>query len=457
MRVTTAISVQQYRSLTVAALTGSRPAPVRCMIDVNSMTRIALLLLSLAGTLAWGRPVVVSVDIGGVVHPVTTEIVGHALDQAKREGAVAVLLRLNTPGGLLDATRETIERIIASPVPVIAYVTPSGGRAASAGFFLLLSADIAAMSPGTNTGAASPVMLAGEMDAVMRKKVESDAAASLRGIASKRGRNVEVAEQAILQSRSFADKEALENHLIDLVARNLPDLFRQLEGRQITRFDGTQTTLHLAGAAVEAYDPTWRERLMLAISDPNIALILLVLGALGIYVEFTQPGLIAPGVAGGILALLGLSALSVLPINWLGVALLVLALTLFILEAKIASHGILGTGGAVAMILGSVLLINSPIPEMRIRWTTAIGLTLPFAFITVFLVSLVIRARAAKVVTGASGMEGEIAVARTPLSPEGKVFVHGEFWDAVCTIPVAAGARVRIVTVEGLLVKVEPV
>lgn len=427
------------------------------MIDVTSMTRIALLLLTVATTLAWGRPVVVSVDIGGVVHPVTTEIVGHALDQAKREGAAAVLLRLNTPGGLLDATRETIERIIASPVPVIAYVTPSGGRAASAGFFLLLSADVAAMSPGTNTGAASPVLLAGEMDAVMRKKVESDTAAFLRGIASKRGRNTEVAEQAILQSRSFADKEALENHLVDLIARDVPDLFQQLEGRQITRFDGTQNVLHLSGAAVEAYDPSWRERLILSISDPNIALILLVLGALGIYMEFTSPGLIAPGVAGGILVLLGLSALSVLPINWLGAALLVLALTLFILEAKIASHGILGTGGAVAMILGSVLLINSPIPEMRIRWTTAIGLTLPFAFITVFLVSLVIRARAAKVATGASGMEGEIAVAHTALNPEGKVFVHGEFWDAVCTIPVAAGARVRIVTVEGLRVKVEPV
>ena len=420
------------------------------------MMRAAVLLLSLATLSPGAEPRVVSVDLGGVIHPVTVEIVSHALDQAHREGAEAVLILLNTPGGLMDATRETIEKIVASPVPVIAYVTPSGGRAASAGFFILQSADIAAMAPGTNTGAASPVLLTGEMDPVMRKKVEGDASALMRGITSKRGRNSELAEQAILQSKSFSDKEALDGHLVDLIARDESDLFRQLDGRQMTRFDGGSLTLRLSGATVSAYDPTWRERLVLSISDPNIALVLLILGALGVYIEFTHPGLIAPGVAGAIFVLLGLSALSVLPINWLGAALLVLAIALFVLEAQFASHGILGTGGAVAMVLGAVLLVNSPIPEMRIRWSTAIGLTLPFAFITVFLLSLVLRARAAKVVTGSSGMMQEIAVAHTALGPEGKVFVHGEFWDAVSSAPVPAGARVRIVAMEGLVLKVEP-
>jgi membrane-bound serine protease (ClpP class) len=416
---------------------------------------VSALLLLWAARL-WAAPTVVAVDIGGVVHPVTVEIVGHALEQARRDGAELVLVRLNTPGGLMEAMRQTVEKIVASPVPVATYVTPSGGRAASAGFFLLLAGDVAAMSPGTNTGAASPVLLAGEMDAVMRKKVENDAAAFLRGLAAKRGQDARLAEQTVLESKSFSDREALEGRLIEVVARDEADLLAQLNGREITRFDGQRRTLQLHGATVAAYDPTWRERMMLALSDPNIALILLVLGALGIYVEFTQPGLIAPGVAGAILALLGLSALSVLPINWLGAALLVLAVTLFVLEAKFASHGVLGAGGAVSMALGAVLLVNSPIPEMRVRWTTAIGLTLPFALITVFLVSLVLKARANKVVTGAAGLIGTAGIAHTALAPSGKVFVHGEYWDAVAPRPVEAGARVRVTAVEGLLLRVEP-
>jgi membrane-bound serine protease (ClpP class) len=399
---------------------------------------------------------VIAVDIDGVVHPVTVEIVTHALEQARRESADLVLVRLNTPGGLMDAMRRTVERIVASPVSVVTYVTPSGGRAASAGFFILLSGDVAAMAPGTNTGAASPVLLAGEMDAVMRKKVENDAAALLRGIAGKRGRNSALAEQAVLESKSFTDKEAIENRLIELVARDESDLLRQLEGREVVRFDGRKQVLRVAGATVVNYELTWREQLVSAVSDPNIALVLLVLGALGIYIEFSSPGLIAPGVAGGIMVLLGLSALSVLPINWIGAALLLLAVALFILEAKFASHGVLGAGGAVAMVLGAVLLINSPIPEMRVRVATAVGITLPFAAITVFLLSLVLRARAGKVVTGASGLVDQAAVVHTPLNPAGKVFVHGEFWDAVSSRPVEPGARVKITAVEGLVLKVEP-
>ncbi|MCC7175885.1 MAG: nodulation protein NfeD [Bryobacterales bacterium] len=420
------------------------------------MARLALLLLLLAAAQLAGAPLVIAVDIDGVVHPVTVEILAHALDQARTDNAELILIRLNTPGGLMEAMRQAVEKLIAAPAPVVTYVTPSGGRAASAGFFVLLAGDVAAMAPGTTTGAASPVLLAGEMDAVMRKKVENDAAAFLRTLADKRGRNAALAEQAVLASKSFTDKEALDGHLVELVAKDEAELLRLLDGRAVTRFDGSKRVLSLGGAAVVAYRLSWRERMMKALSDPNVALILLVLGALGVYVEFSSPGLIVPGVAGGILALLGLSALSVLPINWLGAALLLLAVALFVLEAKFASHGVLGAGGALAMVLGAVLLVESPLPELRVRLVTAIALTLPFALITVFLLSLVLKARARKVVTGVAGLVGTVGVAHTPLNPAGKIFVHGEYWDAVSSRPLEPGARARITAVEGLVLKVEP-
>lgn len=399
---------------------------------------------------------IVAVSVDGIVHPITAEIIGHALERSKRENAEAVLIRLNTPGGLGEATRHIVEKILASPTPVITFVTPSGGRAASAGFFLLEAGDVAVMSPGTNTGAATPVLLGGEMDAVMRRKVQNDAAAFLRSVVAKRGRNAKLAESAVLEAKSFTDKEALEAKLIDLIARDEADLFRQLNGREIVRFDGRKQTVKLDNPAVLEYERTIREQILAALADPNLALALLVLGALGLYVEFTSPGLIAPGVAGAILVLLGLSALSVLPINWVGAALLVLAIVLFVLEAKFVSHGILAAGGTVAMILGALILVSSPAPEMRIQLPTAIGLALPFALITTFLVSLVIRARAGKVATGEAGMIGEEGLAYTSLSPAGKVFVHGEYWDAVSSVPVEAGARIRVLEVRGLTLKVEP-
>src|ERR1035441_5611266 len=342
---------------------------------------------------------VLAVSIDGMVHPITVEIVSHALEQAQAQHAEILLIRLNTPGGLLDATRHLIEELAASPVPVITYVTPSGARAASAGFFLLEAGDIAAMAPGTNTGAASPVLLGQQMEETMRKKVENDAAALLRSMTTRRGRNSQLAEQTIRDAKAFTEKEALDNKLIELIAPDEQQLFKQLDGREITRWDGHKQVLHLAGATVTDATLTLRERLIAAIADPNIGFILLVLGALGIYVEFSNPGLIFPGVAGAILALLGLSALSILPINWVGVALLLLAVALFVLEAKYTSHGVLGIGGTLSMILGAVLLINGP-PEVRIHYSTAISVAVPFALITMFLVSIVIQARKNKVLTG---------------------------------------------------------
>ena len=407
---------------------------------------------------ARGAPKVIAVDVDGMIHPVTTEIVAGALAQAKQEGAALVIVRLNTPGGLMDAMRDTISEMIAAPVPVVTYVEPSGGRAASAGFFLLEAGDMAAMAPGTNSGAAHPVELGGgQMDATMKQKVENDAAAYLRSICTKRGRNSALAETAVRESKSFTEREALDQHLIDLIAPGEADLLTALDGREITRFDGSKVTLHTTGASVEVYERTLRQKIIAAIADPNIALVLLVLGALGIYVEFSSPGLIAPGIVGAIMVLLGLSALSVLPINWLGAGLLLLAFTLFVLEAKFTSHGILGIGGAVAMVMGAMILVNGPIPEMRIHWSTAIGLALPFSLITVMLLSLVVRARHNKVATGPEAMIGITGSALTELAPEGKVFVRGEYWDAVAARPVAAGAPVRITAVEKLKLTVEPV
>jgi membrane-bound serine protease (ClpP class) len=415
---------------------------------------VALLLTRIS----YGSPRVVAVNVNGIIHPVTVEIVSRAIDQAKRENADALLVRINTPGGLMEAMRETVEKIVASPVPVITYITPSGGRGASAGFFILEAGDVAAMAPGTNTGAAHPVLMSGQMDPEMKRKVENDASASLRSLAQKRGRNSALAEKAVLESKSFTEKEALDDHLIERIARDEQDLFAQLDGLEVVRFDGRKQTLRLAGAEVILYQPNLRERIISAVADPNIALILIVLGALGIYAEFSAPGLIAPGVAGAISVLLGLSALSVLPINWAGAALLLLAFTLFALEAKFTSHGILGAGGAIAMVLGAVLLVDSPLPELRVRLSVAIALAVPFALITTLLLTLVIQARAAKVITGSAAMIGEAGVVITQLAPEGKVQVHGEYWNAVARngAPVEPGARIRVIGIQGLQLAVKP-
>ena len=410
-----------------------------------------------AASLMAAAPRVLIVDVDGMIHPVTVDILSRAIQQAKQENAALIIVHLNTPGGLMDAMRESIEKLVASPVPVVTYVAPSGARAASAGFFILEAGDLAVMAPGTNTGAAHPVLIGGQMDPVMKQKVENDAAASLRSIVGKRGRNSELAEKAVRESQSFTDKEALDNRLIELVARSDRELLDTLDGREIARLDGARQVLHTRGATIDVYQRSLRQKIVSAIADPNLALVLLVLGALGIYMEFTSPGLIVPGILGAILALLGLSAISVLPINWLGAALMLLAFALFILEAKFATHGILGTGGALSMVLGAVMLIDSPTPEMRVHLSTAIALALPFSLITMLLLSLVLRARRNKVVTGAEGMLGEIGTALTPLAPDGKVFVRGEYWNAVAPAAVAAGLRIRVTAIDKLKLTVEAV
>jgi membrane-bound serine protease (ClpP class) len=402
-------------------------------------------------------PQVMEIHLDGIVHPVSADFITGGMQQAIDGRFALILLQMNTPGGLDDSMRQIINKIIQSPVPVVVFVAPSGSRAASAGFFILLSADIAVMAPGTNTGAAHPVLLGGQMDEVMKQKVENDAAAYLRSIAGKRGRNVELAQTGVTESKSFTEEEALEGRLIDLVAANRPELLSKLDGYTVTRFDGTQEVLYLAGAQVEVYNPSFRQSFLSRILDPNIAFILLILGVLGLYVEFSNPGLILPGVAGGIALILALFAFSLLPVNWAGAALIFLAIVFFVLEAKFATSGILAAGGVLAMVLGALMLINTRLPGGSIALTTALAVAVPFALITIFLLRLVIRARQLKVATGTAGMVGELGRAETALAPQGKVYVHGELWDATSVEPVPAGAAIRVKALDGMMLKVEPV
>ena len=400
---------------------------------------------------------VIQVDLDHVIHPLSVEIVTEALDQARKENAAAVVIRLNTPGGLLSATQEIIQQIVASPVPVITYVGPSGGRAASAGFMILMAGDIAAMAPGTTTGAAHPVLLGGgKMDEVMNQKVENDAAASVRAVTDKRGRNSELAQQAVIESKAFTDGEALESELIDLVANDIPTLLGLLDGKTVRRFDGTEQTLVLPGAVISPYELTRRQQVLLPLIDPRLAFVMLILGVLGVYVEFTHPGLIVPGMLGAILVILGLMSLTMLPINWAGAALLVLGLVCFVLEAMMATGGILAVGGTIAMVLGAVLLVDTGVPELSIGWGTALAVTLPFALISVFLLRLAVTSFRLKVATGPESMIGETGMAKTEISGAGQVFVHGEWWSARADEPIAGGREVKITRVDGLTLTVEP-
>ncbi len=419
---------------------------------------VVLLVAALLLAPALARADVLKIEVRDTIHPISDEFIGRALDQAARDHDEAVIIELSTPGGLLDSTRSIIQKILASPVPVIVYVAPSGARAASAGFFILESADVAAMAPGTNTGAAHPVVFGGEkMDDVMKAKMENDAAAFMRSFVSKRGRNLELAESAVRQSKSFTDQEALKEHLIDVIAPDVPDLLKQLDGHKVTRFDGSTTVLHLSNQRVQTLEMSLKQRILDFIMDPNVAFVLFAIGMLALYVEFNHPGAIVPGVVGFIFVLLAIFAFNILPTRHAALIMIVAAFVMFILDAKFATHGALTVGGIALMILGALLLVDAPIPEMRVRLVTALAVSVPIGLITVFLVGLVIKARRGKVVTGSQGLIGEIGVAQSALQPEGKVFVHGELWDAVSSANVAPGARVLVKRIDGLRLSVEPV
>jgi len=400
---------------------------------------------------------VLRIAVDDAIQPVTAEYIGRALAAAAANHDQAVLIEMNTPGGLVESTREIIDKIVASPVPVIVYVTPAGSRAGSAGIFILEAADVAAMAPGTNAGAAHPVTLFGKPDETMMKKIENDAAALMRSVAAKRGRNVELAESAVRESKSFTEQEALDKKLIDYVASSEQDLFRQMNGKSFKRFDGAVVTLNLTEQPVRNYQMTLKEQILSYIMDPNVTLIILLIGALCLYVEFNHPGAVVPGTIGVIFIVLAAFAMHLLPIRFAALAMILVAFALFIAEAKFPSHGILTAGGIVLLTLGGLLLVDAPIPEMRVHLLTALAVSIPFGIITAFLMSIAVRARRNKIVTGKQGLIGEIGVAQTMLAPSGKVFVHGELWDAVSTIPVPAGEQIVVRQVDGLTLRVDPV
>ena len=400
---------------------------------------------------------VVRVVVDGTINPVSAEYIERGIARGGDQHAQAVLIELRTPGGLVDSTREIIAKILASPVPVMVYVYPTGSHSASAGFYILEAADIAAMAPGTNTGAAHPVIVGTTMDPIMKEKVENDLAAFMRSFAGKRGRNVEVAESAVRQSKSFTDQEALQQHLIDYIAKDPSDLLKQTDGKTVTRFDGRTAVLHTAGAAITDFGMTLKEEILEVLMDPNITFLILIIGAAAIYFEFNHPGAVIPGVVGIIFVVLAIFALNLLPLRFAGVALILTAFILFALEAKFAAHGALGVGGIVTLILGALLLVDGPIPQMRIHPITAVAVSIPFGLLTIFLVNIAMRARSGKVVTGERGLIGEIGVAQTQLRPEGKVFVHGEIWNAYSPTNIEPGQTVRIAAVRDLVLTVEPV
>jgi membrane-bound serine protease (ClpP class) len=414
---------------------------ISCWIPAGLRQLVAALLFLFIGSLPSAAEVL-KIVVNDTIQPITDEYIGE----------------LSTPGGLVDSTRDIINKILESPLPVIIYVTPSGSRAASAGFFILESADVAAMAPGTNTGAAHPVTIGGgKMDEVMKEKMENDSAALMRSVTNKRGRNVEIAESAVRQSKSFTEEEALKNKLIDFVASSEEELFKQLQGKPIKRFNGQEIKLDLVGQPIRTYDMTLKERILSFIMDPNIAFILLAIGALALYAEFNHPGAVVPGTVGIIFILLAAFALNLLPVRHAALLMIVAAFILFALEAKFATHGVLAIGGITMLTLGALLLVDAPIPEMRVRLVTALAVSIPVGLITVFLMGIVLKARRNKVVTGVQGLVGEVGVAQTALNPSGKVFVHGELWDALSSVPVPAGQSVVVRSLDGLLLQVDPV
>jgi membrane-bound serine protease (ClpP class) len=421
---------------------------------------IAALLLALfspARAVSGNPPRVVTIRLDQMVNHVTAEYIVQGIHDANASGAAAILLELDTPGGLASSMQEIIKAIYGSRAPVITYVSPSGSSAASAGFFILLAGDVAAMAPGTNSGAAHPVLIFNaDVGKTMQEKMENDSASYMRSIAEKRGRNIQMAEAGVRESKSYTEKEALDGKLIDLTASSAQELLAKLDGKTVRRIDESSVTLQLAGAVLEPHVMTRRERVFAWVADPNIAFLLGATGVACLYVEFTHPGIVAPGVVGAIALVLALYAFNLLPLNLLGVLLIMVALVLFVLEVKFTSYGALGAAGIVAMVLGAMILVDSPMPEGRIRLSTALGVTIPLAVIMVVLLRVAIAARKRKVVTGDAAMIGVFGVVQTALAPVGQVLVRGEIWQARAAVRIEAGGRVRILKVEGLTLVVEP-
>jgi membrane-bound serine protease (ClpP class) len=406
-----------------------------------------------------GAPVVYAADVDSIIHPVSAEYMITTMDRADRAGATLVVFTLRTPGGLVESTRDIIAHMLASRTPVALFIGPSGARAASAGFLLTIAADVAAMAPGTHIGAAHPVAGSGEpMNETMAKKAAADVAAYARTLAHSRHRNVALAEEAVNSSRAFTEVEALNASppLIDFVVSDLPELLRRLDGRPVTRFDGATVVLRTAGAHVVPIDMNWRQRLLSAIAHPNVAYMLLSLGTLGLTIELWSPGAVFPGVAGGLSLLLAFFALQILPVNYAGLLLMLFGLSLLVLEVKIASYGLLTAGGLAGLTVGSMILMDSSVPELQVSLRLVLPVVFGIGGIAVFLARMAVVSQQQRPVTGVSGMIGEVGLALTALEPgrSGRVATHGEIWTAIATEPIAEGHSVCVTSIDGLTLTV---
>lgn len=399
---------------------------------------------------------VLRIRIDSTIHPVIADFIAESVAEADASGAAALVLELATPGGLMVSTREILTALLGAATPVVVYVAPSGAQAASAGFFILMAADVAAMAPGSNTGAAHPVGGKGEdIEGTMGEKVEQDSAATIRSLAQRHGRNVELAEAAVIESRSFSAEEALEVGLIEVVAPNLSALLAEIDGREVDKGGGPMV-LATAGAPVRELEMPVLRRILSVLASPDVAFILLSIGMLGLYVEFTNPGAIFPGVVGAICLIFAFAGLSVLPVNYVGVALVLLAIVLFIAEIKVVSFGLLTIGGVISLVLGGLMLFDTPEPAVRVSLEVIVGVAATALILVAILATLVIRAHRSRVHTGSDGLLRQTARAYTALTPRGKVFIQGEIWNAVSDRPVERDAAVEVVAVDGLMLKVRP-
>jgi len=432
--------------------------------------RAAGLLFALTGALMWtlpssaqrpvpAAPLIYSAEVDSVIQPVSAEYMTATIDRADAAHAALLVFTLRTPGGLVDSTRAVVTHMLAAKTPIAVFVAPAGARAASAGFILILASDVAAMAPGTHIGAAHPVAGGGEqMDETMAKKAAQDVAAYARTLAEKRHRNVALAEQAVNDSRAFTDEEALAASpaLVDVVAPDLSGLLQQLDGRTIARFDGSRSVLRTANAQVVTIEMTMRQRVLSAIAHPNIAYLLLSIGMLGLTIELWTPGAVLPGVVGGVSLLLAFFALSLLPVNYAGLLLIMLGLLLFALEIKVTSYGLLTVGGITSLVLGSMILIDSSAPDLRLSLRFVLPVVIGFAGIAILLVRLAVAAQRLPPATGATAMIGQIGEAMTPIGPDqiGSVAIRGEIWQATAGESIPERAQVRVTDVRGLTLTV---
>ena len=420
---------------------------------------ILFLLVSVAAVLSQEQEPVYTIEVDGIINPATAKFIVDSIDQATQQGSQCLIIQLDTPGGLMESMRLIVKKMLASTIPIIVYVAPSGARAASAGVFVTMAANIAVMAPGTHIGAAHPVMMGGgegKESKTMTEKIVNDTVSYIKTIAKTRGRNVDWAEKAVRKSVSITEEEAVKLNVVDFISPDLQSLLAKIDGK-VVKLNGITRTLHTRGMQPKPIQMSWRDKLLDIISNPTIAYILLMLGIYGIFFELSSPGAILPGVVGGIFLILAFYALQMLPVNYAGLALIFFAIILFIAEIKVVSHGLLAVGGVISLLLGSMMLFQSPVEYMRVSFSVIIPAVLVSAAFFIFAVTKAINARLKKPTTGMEGLIGEVGIAATLIAPEGKVSIHGEFWNVVTDQLVEKGEKVQVIGVENLKLRVKKI